>query len=154
MIWTQDNTYSLSVPAFTDSIDVAGGYARGICGEKIVTLDSSAPSYLSISLDSVDPIMNPFMIEYDESLATEANIGVHSISYTVSFAEYSGIATDLTTETFTFEITCPTSSISYSEDAFVSSTTIFDLLEYQSESITLPTLSSSALSCFSVVWKV
>ena len=118
-----------------------------------MTLDSSTPSFLSISLDSVDPIINPFTIEYDESLATEADIGVHLISYTVSFAEYSGIASDLT-KTFTFEITCPTSSISYTEGIFVSSTTIFDLLEDQLESITLPTLSSSALTCFSVGWKV
>ena len=48
MIWSQDSTYELSVPAFTDSVDTTNSYTTGICGEKSVTLDASTPSFLTI----------------------------------------------------------------------------------------------------------
>lgn len=55
------------MPAFTDSVDSGGGHATGICGEKLVTLDAPIPPYLSITLDGVDPILNPFTIDFDAS---------------------------------------------------------------------------------------
>ena len=66
MIWTEDNSYSLSVSAFTDSVD-GGTYSTGICGEKRVTLDAGSPAFLTVVADSVDPILNPFQLQYDAS---------------------------------------------------------------------------------------
>ena len=82
------------MPAFTDSVDSGGGHATGICGEKQVTLDTPKPTYLSLTMDGVDPTLNPFTIDFDDSSATEADIATHTISYTVSFVEYVGIASD------------------------------------------------------------
>ena len=79
---SDDISDSLSVSAFTDSVD-GGIYTTGVCGEKRVTLDAGSPSFLSIALDVSDPTLNPFSIDYDESQATEADVGVHTISYTI-----------------------------------------------------------------------
>ena len=98
-----DTTASLTVPAFTDSVDTGGLYATGICGEKQFVLDpSTTPAFLSF-VPGTDPVLDPFQIDYDETFATEADIMVHTITYTVSIVEYSGITTDFT-GTFTFEI--------------------------------------------------
>ena len=52
---------------------------------------------------------------------------MHTIGYTVSISEYSGATTALS-GSFTIEIACPTSSISYTEDTLASASTSFDLL--------------------------
>lgn len=74
--------------------------------------------------DSSDPILNNFSIDFDGSLVTESDLGTIPISYTVSFKEYSGIATELT-DSFNLEIKCPST---FTEDSFSIATVIFDLL--------------------------
>ena len=91
------------MPAFTDSVD-DGSYPTGVCGEKTLTLDAGTPAFLILT-QGVDPVLDPFTIDYDQALATEADIGVHTIAYRVTMKEYSGTTT--VTElsgTFIFEI--------------------------------------------------
>ena len=66
MIWSEDNSYSQSVAAYTDSVD-GGTYATGICGEKRVTLDAGSPAFLTVIADNSDPVLNSFQIQYDAS---------------------------------------------------------------------------------------
>ena len=103
--WLADPTKTLSVPAFTDSVDAAmmviNGY--GTCGEKVVSL-VNAPAYLSISAGKV-PITDPLTITYTKALATKEAFGQTQISYSVSFKNYAGIAPSVAS--FTFEMTDP-----------------------------------------------
>ena len=71
------------VPAFKDSIDTAGVYATGICGEKQIILDASAPAFLSIVPDRNNPETSPFSIAYDHTKAIESDIKTHTVAYTV-----------------------------------------------------------------------
>ena len=75
------------IPAFMDSVDASGTYPLGYCGEKTVILDADAPSFLSITQYATDPSRNNFMITFDSAAVTEADIGVYSVGYTVSFEE-------------------------------------------------------------------
>ena len=79
----------MSIPAFSDSIDALGTYTTGICGEKDIVLNSP-PLFISIT-KGLDPILNPFTIDYDQTQATEADIGIHTISYTVTVKEYASL---------------------------------------------------------------
>ena len=84
-----DSTKTIAtVPAFTDSVDVTSTYSLGICGDKLITLDGSTPSFLSLS----DATLDPFKVEYDGDNASESDVGIsHTVKYAVSFKEYSGI---------------------------------------------------------------
>ena len=138
--------------AFTDSVD-GGGYSTGICGEKQITLNPGSPAFLTLVPDSTDPTLNNFSIDYDQSAATESDIGtLFTVSYTVTIKEYSGITVDHTAS-FTFEIKCPST---YTEDSFSGGavTNYFNLLTDTTIQITLPTLSGIPLSCHSVTWNV
>ena len=84
--------------AIVSAQNIGGGEA-GICGEKEVTLDAGTPNFLTLTSDATDPILNPFTIDYDESLATYLDVMVHIISYTVAFKEYGG---DIASHTGTF----------------------------------------------------
>ena len=102
LTWLLDTSYTEIVPAFGDDVDGAtnlagtGTYAAGICGEKEVTFDAGTPAFLTLTPDATDPILNAFTIYYDESLATESDIMIHTISYTVASKEYGGEMTSLT----------------------------------------------------------
>jgi len=61
---TSTPTATLSIPAFTDSVDSTDEYTTGICGEKKITLNDSTPSYLTL-VDGTDPVLDPFSIDYD-----------------------------------------------------------------------------------------
>ena len=100
--WNVDLTASLSVPAFTDSVDSTGTYTAGIFGVKTFALDAATPSFLTLS-PGADQLVDAYTIDYDQTAATESDIGVHTIDYTVTITEYTGIATVLAS-TFTFEI--------------------------------------------------
>ena len=47
---------TIDIPEFTDSIEDSGAYYKGICGEKRVVLDPSAPAFLSITPHDIDPV--------------------------------------------------------------------------------------------------
>ena len=70
-----NDPYEQEVTAFQDSVDQS--YSVGECGEKRISLDPGTPSFLSIELDSVDPVLNNFKIIYDETAATLTDIGEH-----------------------------------------------------------------------------
>lgn len=77
-----------------------------ICGEKKFEFDAAVPPFLSVTYNSV-PTGNPFTIEYDQALATTADIGVtYTIDYTVTIVDYTGLATVLSDQ-LTFQIACP-----------------------------------------------
>ena len=55
-----DKAYSFPQTAFSDDLDSAGTYTKGICGEKTVTLDPATPAFLSLVIDADDPLVNDF----------------------------------------------------------------------------------------------
>ena len=98
--------------------------------------------------DATDPILNNFSIDFDASLATDSDIGTIPISYTVSFKDYDGIATELT-DSFNLELKCPST---FTEDTFSIGPVTFDLVIDTNMPISLPTLSGIASVCYSVTW--
>ena len=80
-----DESSYISVPAFQDTLDQSGTYSPGICGEKRLSLATSAPSFLSVVVDSIG---DDFVIIYDHNLSDETDAGVHTVDYTVSFLQY------------------------------------------------------------------
>ena len=101
---------SISVPAFTDTVDSTNAYTKGICGEKRMTLNSP-PAFLSLT-SGTDKINDPITISYDPSQATGADAITHTIAYTVNLISYNGVATDIS-GSFTLTITssCKTATI-------------------------------------------
>ena len=68
------STETLTVLAYTDSVDDTGDYTTGICGEKKITLNVSTPSYLILE-SGLDPVLDNFSIDYDQANALESDIG-------------------------------------------------------------------------------
>ena len=101
---------SISVPAFTDTVDSTNAYTKGICGEKRMTLNSP-PAFLSLT-SGTDKINDPITISYDPTQATGADAITHTIAYTVNLISYNGVATDIS-GSFTLTITssCKTATI-------------------------------------------
>ena len=66
---------------------------------------NSPPAFISLT-KGTNPLTDPFTIDYDETAATESDIGIHTISYTVTMTEYAALTTPIT-GSFTFEIECP-----------------------------------------------
>lgn len=95
----------MTFPAFRDSVDSTAKYPNSYCGEKIVTLDPNAPSFLTLTKGS-DPLIDPFTITLDKGALTLSDIGEHSIGYTVSFKNYPYLPTEYAY--LTFELSCPT----------------------------------------------
>ena len=62
--WDIDLTETLSVPAFSDSVEATPQYSTGICGAKDVVLNFNAPPFVTLT-QGVDPILDPFVISYD-----------------------------------------------------------------------------------------
>ena len=154
MTWSEDATATLSVPAFQDSVDGTGSYPIGICGQKQITLDAGRPLFLTLAEDTTDPVLNNFSINYDATLATSADLGSLTVHYTVTLLEYSSLTTTDLQDSFEFEIRCPTSGITYTEDGSGVTSPSIDLLLDTAESISLPTLSSAAEGCYTVTWNV
>lgn len=109
--WHADLTETLSVAAFKDSVDGAtdlagtGVYSTGLCGEKLVTLDPTI-AFMTLTKDATDPVLNNFVIDYDQASATDSDVKLHTIGYTVTSKEYSALIPALTSS-FSFEIVCP-----------------------------------------------
>ena len=89
-----DVSGSQNVPAFSDSVDTPPStYVAGICGEKQIILDASAPAFLSIVPDGTDPVTQPFSVAFDHTQAIEADIknahsGIHCRLYLVPKSGY------------------------------------------------------------------
>ena len=102
--WQAQTSLNIAIPVFTDSVDSNGDLELGICGPKVMTLDDGSPSFLTLTQDeSQDPANEPYQLTYDDSLATEADVKVHTINYIVSVPVYNGIIADLQ-GSFNFEI--------------------------------------------------
>ena len=142
-------SHSQQVAAFRDSVDAYGSYSLGICGEKAVSLDAGTPAFLSLSADTVDPILNPLQIVYDASSSLETDIGVHTINYTVKSLKYAGLVPDLT-GTFSFEIQCPNAVISSSLVSSVAATSNYDLASGRSLILAAPVVALSPSNCFAI----
>ena len=80
---------SITIPAFSDSVDVSGTYTIGICGEKVFAIDSSFP-FLKVT-SGANPLVDPLTINFDPTVATEADVGFHIVTYTVNNKEYESI---------------------------------------------------------------
>ena len=129
-IWHTDSGSALNFAqtAFSDTVDTAATYPTGICGEKTVTLDAvTTPAFLSVVMDATDPVLNNFVVIYDYTAITpdEADIGVHTVTYTVEFKDDSRLAT--LTSTFTFEIQCPSAVVSSTLTQVIASYSVYDL---------------------------
>ena len=104
-----DEESFLTYPAFLDSLDEAGSYTAGICGEKRMALADGSPEYLSIvtssgsSSPAGDLALSTFNLVYNNLLADENDAGQHVINYTVSFYQYADVMPS-TSGSFAFEI--------------------------------------------------
>ena len=63
---------SITRPAFTDSVDSAGTYSKGFCGEKRISFDGGTPSFMSLT-PGLDPINDVVTIDLDTSGLTIAD---------------------------------------------------------------------------------
>lgn len=154
VVWYVDFTSTLSVPAFTDTADGAddfygtGTYKTGICGEKVVELDPSV-LFMTLTKDASDPIMNDFVIDYDQAGATEDDVTLHTISYTVSSLEYGDHIRDLV-RTFEFLIICPEKILSSTLMQPMDTSAEYDVASGLTISLTTPVVSLHPLPCFTV----
>ena len=105
--WQLNTTDSKVFRPFTDTTEEAKG-EPGICGEKIVELDEDTPPFLTLTSGVWSyPNNADFTINFDDSYATENDIKVHIINYTVSLVEYDGIVSPHH-GSFEFDIRCST----------------------------------------------
>lgn len=155
VVWYIDFTSTLSVPAFTDTVDGAtdlpgtGTYPTGVCGEKVVTLDPNI-LFMSSTADATDPVLNNFVIDYDQNAgATVDDVILHTISYTVSSLEYGGHIPDLASS-FEFEIICPEKIISSTLVQPMETIAEYDVASGQTLSLVTPLVSLHPLPCFTV----
>ena len=65
---------------------------------------------MTLTVDSSDPILNNFTIDYAQSLASESDIGSHTIGYEVSSKEYSSQVASLTSSSFAINILSPSTT--------------------------------------------
>lgn len=151
LTWQADPVYSLSEPAFTDSVDSLTTYPVGICGEKTVTLDVGSPAFVSLT-PGTNPILDNFTLDYSQSLATSGDIATHTVSYTVVFKEYAAIAAS-STGTFDLTIQCPSTPPTYT-DSFTQAPISYDLLQDTSSTVPYPTIVTDPLGCFTVSWQI
>ena len=106
IVWQLDTTDSKVFTPFTETTEEAKG-KPGICGEKIVELDLDTPKFLSLRSGVWSyPNNADFTINFDDTYATEDEIKVHILNYTVSLVEYYGIV-PAHHGSFEFEIRCP-----------------------------------------------
>ena len=89
---------------FQDSLDSAN---PGICGTKKVTLDPANSTAAFLSLDSDT---DPLTFAYDMTKTTAADIGIHTVNYTVEITDYKDSTTEIA-GSLTFEIEEETSNI-------------------------------------------
>ena len=79
----------------------------------------------------------------------DADIQVHTVSYTVRSKEYPSIVTDVS-GTFTFEIICPDNVMTSSLVTSIQATMSYDLASGLTSSLTLPVVTLTPSACFTV----
>ena len=79
-----------------------------------------------MTADLVDPVLDPFSIAYDHTQAVEADIGAHTVAYTVRSVDYAGIVSDLA-GTFTFTVACPDNVMTSTLDTPTLASSTYDL---------------------------
>ena len=89
------------MPAFKDVLDAT---TDGLCGAKVIVLDPSATTDHFLEMEWK---VNPIRFAYDATATTEADIGTHTVAYTVTHFSYSSVRTAYASS-FTFTVNCPT----------------------------------------------
>ena len=131
-------------------MDVTLVYPTGICGEKEISLDVGGPAFLTLTPNVIDPILNPFVLDYDDSLSIDTDVNkVHAIAYTVQFKEYSGIAPSKQT-TFSFEVKCPATVVSSTLDIAITPSSQYDVANPKSHIMKAPAISLVPSVCFHI----
>ena len=93
--WPVNSGVSKVFTPFTDTTEEAKGEV-GVCGEKIVELNVDTPTFLTLTPGEWSyPNNADFTINFDDAKATEEDIKVHTINYSVSLVEYEGVVTPL-----------------------------------------------------------
>ena len=109
---------------------------------------NTPPAFISLT-KGTDPLTDPFTIDYDQSAATEADIGIHTISYTVTMTEYAALTTPIT-GSFTFEIECPILVATFNLDVPIVAYSDYDVGSNVTLSLTSPLVSVNPSQCYSV----
>ena len=137
------------MPAFADSVDLTENYEIGACGEKVVTLDSLTPPFITLAKDVIDPILNELTITYTEALATISDVETtHTVSYTVTSKEY-GSHISSHSDTFTLRIVCPDYVLN-SESSMPSVSLVYDIPARTPLPLVWPVVTLTPNPCFTV----
>lgn len=92
-----------------------------------MTLDIGHPTFLTLTQDVTDPILNPFTITYTDSQTVDSDVGiVYTVSYTVVLKEYLGLVPEFKSS-FSFKVLCPLTVISSSVTVPVQASTLYDV---------------------------
>ena len=91
------DSYPYTISGFQDTLDST---SVGTCGTKTVTLDPSNTSAKFLTLTSDTDLIT---FAYNQTKTTDADIGVHTVSYTVEITDFKDLTTILT-GSCTFEI--------------------------------------------------
>ena len=145
-----DLTKATQFNPFTDSVDALNTYTKGICGEKQVILDQSAPAYLSVVSSVSDPINSKFSITYTDSKAKDADVDKKkTVGYSVRFKDYKDLVNDHTS-TFLFEIICPSKVVSSELKLPTVPSNFYDGADPQPLKIAGPEVTLNPSVCFEV----
>ena len=88
---SKEVTTVAKLTAFIDTLDQAQTYQKGICGQKLFTLDAeTTPKFLTVLItDDLDPINSDIEIRYNPALAKHDDVTVDfKIKFTVQFKEF------------------------------------------------------------------
>ena len=93
--------------------------------------------------------VNPLTFEYNAAATTEADIGTHTVDFTVAHDEYTAVRTPHS-DSFTFTISCPTLATSDSLDQPIEPYTDYNVASGAVMVILLPAITVNPASCFSI----
>ena len=113
-------------------------------------MSSGTPSFMTLTADSSDPILNNFTIDYAQSSASESDIGSYTIGYEVSSKNYSSLVTSLTSSSFTFNILCPSATTGSTVSSALVSTAAFEISDGVTVSLTAPVIVPTPTLCFTI----
>ena len=91
-------------------------------------------------------------MKYDSSIATDRDIGLHTIAFSVSSMQYP-VDIESIEGTFNFTIECPRTAI-ITEGSILGTTYSFDFSNDKFMRIPLPGVAISPPDCFEIVWSV
>ena len=105
---------------------------------------------MTLTVDSSDPIINNFTIDYAQSSASESDIGPYTIGYEVSSKEYSSQVESLTSSSFAFTILCPSTTTGSTVSSALISTADFEISDGLTVSLTAPVIAPTPIVCFTI----